>query len=90
MTVEMRRLEGDGYVQYAVGTSEPDVSMPPSDVIQWAEFRVHVYPSEVFTAATAGPIYDHYLANGSTVPAGLHLRQVDLGRSRFSQRRGRR
>ncbi|MFZ4841011.1 hypothetical protein [Mycetocola saprophilus] len=79
MVIEVRFIEDDGIARrYGVGrphgdyTGEPAVSIPyRSD-----EAAVWVYPSEVFDAAEAAGIYDHYF-HTDRVPADYVLRPLD-------------
>ena len=76
LTVELRVVEdGGGHVHCVVGR-EP-LSGECDVVIPYDEFSVKVYPSEVFTAEQAAPLFDQYLKT-TTIPEGYHLRQIDL------------
>ena len=75
MTVEVRVVWGDGYAQFVLGHGNP---VGDQVRIAWDEFEVEVDASEVFTAAEASPIFEHYF-HTATVPEGLHWRRILTG-----------
>lgn len=76
MTVEIRRKEGEEYVQYAIGRDEP------TDRDEWVWITVgdngaNVHPNEVFDADEAIELFDFYYQH-TTVPDSYTLRKLDL------------
>jgi hypothetical protein len=75
MCIEVRRKEGNRYVQYAVGRKNGQKVQWRS--IKWASYNLRLHASEIFSAREATPIYEWYLRTGE-VPSDLVLRLLEL------------
>lgn len=77
MVVEVRRREGDGYGQFALSRPGADASGVEVKV-RWAEHQVTAFEHELFDAEKAIEVFEYYVANEASLPAGLTLRRLDL------------
>ena len=80
MALEVRRLETDGYRQYALGLAADDDPRGADEVIAWDDHWVVVRSHEVWTAEQAAPVFEHYIESGGGLPEGLSLRPLELSR----------
>jgi hypothetical protein len=79
MSLELRRLEPDGYAQYAIGRECPDDASPVlGEEISWAGHTLRLRSCEVFDASSAAPAYHHYRLHDGALPPDVTLRRLDL------------
>lgn len=76
LTVEMRRREGSGFVQYVVGMPTKAPPSKPTVPIEVGEYTYYVAPNEVFDADSAAALFGFY-AQHDTVPDNYSLRVLE-------------
>jgi hypothetical protein len=76
MTVEVRREGLPGERHFVVGWSKTIESEPTAE-ISWDDHSTRVYKVEVFTAASAVPLFLTYMESGD-LPPGYTQRALDL------------
>jgi hypothetical protein len=77
VAVELRKREGTGFAQYAIGQVRGKLPSPDlSERISWAAYTVEVAQHEVFNADTAYPLFREYFLAGR-LPDDVTLRGLD-------------
>jgi len=78
LTIEVRKREAKGLVQYVVGSQLHEQDSPrPTEEVGWGDHAVHVYDQELFDATSALPIFLEYGATGE-LPDGFTTRELVL------------
>ena len=81
LTVEIRKFDAGSFRQFVVGRPPAkgfDFGTDlPAELIEWGEFSVKVYPHEVWTSATATPVFRYWFSHG-ILPSHLVLRELHL------------
>jgi hypothetical protein len=81
LTVEIRKSTAAGFRQFVVGRPDGDRlarnTSVPTDVVEWSDYSVTVFPHEVWTSASATPVFRHWFETGS-LPTDLLLRELDI------------
>ena len=82
MTIEIRRRDGETYVQYCVGEAPDQYANgdPGAEAVEWAGHRVHVSVSELYDAESAKSVFEEYCRSGDTPPK-CTLRKIVVGGS---------
>ena len=73
LTLEVRRREGDDFVQYIVGRPSSASAATPDIPITVGEYTYQVTADEVFTAESAAEVFVHYFEHDA-VPEDFTLR----------------
>lgn len=77
MTIEIRKTEGATSRQYAVRRNLPGSGVSEMHTVTFGNASIVVPSREVFTAAEAAPIYQHYYETVE-VPGEFGLRELNL------------
>lgn len=81
LTIELRVLDGDGAAhQFVLGKEAATPTGEPTEEISWSngEYKVKVYPHEVFSAEEAGDAFCDYYKNGMEMAGPYVVREITL------------